>query len=196
MDLLEFAYGASGIEGLGAAMLCDDGDGSVVCYFVEHEWTDAEKLYHINVKEGIAGLAALATFNPIAPCRHALAHGDNTTETITSATNKSRSALQSVVLQHRAAFAIQTGVVTRVRRVASKDNVLADPVSRLARATFKEEARKLGASKFVRLPLSNETKALIGELAVRLNELTYRGRRADVRHSKKRRRGVVAGEVL
>ena len=73
--------------------------------------------------------------------------------------------MQSVVLQHRAAFAIQTGVVTRVRRVKSKDNVLADPVSRLARATFKEEARKLGATKFVRLDMSKEATALIEELA-------------------------------
>ena len=175
IDLLEFAYDASGIEGLGAAMLCDDGDGNVVCYFTEHEWTDFEKRYHINVKEGIAGFAALSTFYTIAPCRHALAHGDNTTETITSSTNKSRSALQSVVLQHRAAFAIQTGVVTRVRRVKSKDNVLADPVSRLARATFKEEARKLGATKFVKLPMSKETTALMDELAVRLTELEEDG---------------------
>ena len=35
--LLEFAYDASGIEGAGAAMLRDDGDGQAVCYFVEHE---------------------------------------------------------------------------------------------------------------------------------------------------------------
>ena len=53
------------------------------------------------MKEGIAGYAGLASFYPMAPHRHALAHGDNTTETITSAKNKSRSALQSVVLQHR-----------------------------------------------------------------------------------------------
>ena len=79
-----------------------------------------------------------SSFYTRSPKRFYLAHGDNTTEMITLATNKSRSALQSVALQHRAAFAIQTGVVTRVRRVKSKDNVLADPVSRLARATFKE----------------------------------------------------------
>ena len=124
VDLLEFAYDASGIEGLGAAMLREDGNGEMVCYFIEHAWTDFEKRYHINVKEGLAGYAALTSFYPIAPHRHALAHGDNTTETTTSTTNKSRSALQSVVLQHRADFAIQTGVVTRIRRVTSKDNVL------------------------------------------------------------------------
>ena len=100
VDLLEFAYDASGVEGLGAAMLRDDGNGEVVCYFIEHEWTDEEKRYHINIKEGVAGYAALTSLYPIAPHRHALAHGDNTTETITSATNKSRSAMQSVVLQH------------------------------------------------------------------------------------------------
>ena len=174
-DLLEFAYDASGIEGAGAAMLRDDGDGQVVCYFYEHEWTELEKRYHINVKEGIAGYAALTSFYPIAPHRHALAHGDNTTETTTSSTNKSRSALQAVVLQHRAHFAMQTGVVTRVRRVTSKDNVLADPVSRLARATFKEEARKLGATKFVRLPMAPEAHLLLGELAERLGELEEDG---------------------
>ena len=174
-DLLEFAYDASGIEGAGAAMLRDDGDGQVVCYFYEHEWTELEKRYHINVKEGIAGYAALTSFYPIAPHRHALAHGDNTTETTTSSTNKSRSALQAVVLQHRAHFAMQTGVVTRVRRVTSKDNVLADPVSRLARATFKEEARKLGATKFVRLPMAPEAHLLLSELAERLGELEEDG---------------------
>ena len=71
-----------------------------------------------------------------------------------SATNKSRSAMQSAVLQHRADFAGRTGVVTRLRRVKSKDNVLADPVSRLAMDTFKTEARKLGASRFVKIPLA------------------------------------------
>ena len=80
-----------------------------------------------------------------------------------------------MVLQHRAAFAIQAGVVTRVRRVKSKDNLLADPVSRLARGTFKEEARKLGATKFVKLPMSPETTALMDELAVRLAELEEDG---------------------
>ena len=175
VDLLEFAYDASGIEGLGAAMLREDGNGEMVCYFIEHAWTDFEKRYHINVKEGLAGYAALTSFYPIAPHRHALAHGDNTTETTTSATNKSRSALQSVVLQHRADFAIQTGVVTRIRRVTSKDNVLADPVSRLALETFKEEARKLGAKKFVRLPMAPEATALIAALGGRLAELEEDG---------------------
>ena len=174
-DLLEFAYDASGLEGLGAAMLRDDGNGEVVCYFIEHAWTDDEKLFHINVKEGLAGYAALTSFYPLAPQRHALAHGDNTTETITSAKNKSRSALQSVVLQHRAAFALQTGVVTRVRRVSSEDNVLADPVSRLARATFKDEARKLGATKFVRLPLAPEVQRLLDDLTERVGELRADG---------------------
>ena len=175
VDLLEFAYGASGIEGLGAAMLREDGNGEIVRYFIEHAWTDFEKRYHINMKEGLAGYAALASFYPIAPHRHTLAHGDNTTETATSAANKSRSVLQSVVLQHRADFAIQTGVVTRIRRVASKDNVLADPVSRLALETFKEDARKLGAKKFVCLSMAPEATALIESLGNRLAELEEDG---------------------
>ena len=62
VDLLEFAYDASGIEGLGAAMLREAGNGEMVCYFIEHAWTDSEKRYHINVKEGLAGYAALASF--------------------------------------------------------------------------------------------------------------------------------------
>ena len=175
VDLLEFAYDASGVEGLGAAMLRDDGNGEVVCYFIEHEWTDEEKRYHINIKEGVAGYAALVSLYPIAPHRHALAHGDNTTETITSATNKSRSAMQSVVLQHRADFAGRTGVVTRLRRVKSKDNVLADPVSRLAMDTFKAEARKLGATRFIKIPLAPEVGRLLDELAERLVELEADG---------------------
>ena len=83
--------------------------------------------------------------------------------------------MQSVVLQYRADFAIQTGVVTRIRRVTSKDNVLADPVSRLALETFKEEARKLGAKKFVRLPMASEATALIAALGSRLAELEEDG---------------------
>ena len=156
-------------------MLRDDGQGNVVCYFVEHEWTEAERCYHINVKEGLAGYTALTSFYPLAPHRHALAHGDNTTETLTSTANKSRSILQSVVLQHRADFAMRTGVVTRIRRVKSKDNVLADPVSRLARSTFKDEARKLGATKFVKVPMAPEAKALLAALAGRLEELRQDG---------------------
>ena len=71
-------------------MLREDGNGGIVCcYFAEHAWADFEKRYHINVKEGLAGYAALVTFYLNAPHRHALAHGNNTTETTTSAT-KSR----------------------------------------------------------------------------------------------------------
>ena len=61
VDLLEFAYGVSGVEGLGAAMLREDGDGQVICYFVEHAWNPHEMRYHINIKEGIAGNAGPAT---------------------------------------------------------------------------------------------------------------------------------------
>ena len=50
------------------------------------------------MKEGIAGHAALTGFFPVAPRPAALAHGDNTTEQCTSAANKARSVLQSVVL--------------------------------------------------------------------------------------------------
>ena len=160
VDLLEFAYDASGIEGLGTATLRENGNGEMVCYFIEHAWTDFKKRYHINVKEGLAGYAALTSFYPIAPHRHALAHGNNTTETTTSATNKSRSALQSVVLQHRADFSIQTGVVTRIRRVTSKDNV---------------QAQKLGAKKFVCLPMVPEAAALIAALGRRPAELEEDG---------------------
>ena len=63
----------------------------------------------------------------------------------------------------------------RVRRVTSKDNVLADPVSRLARATFKEEARKLGATEVVRLPMAPEVHLLLDKLAERLGELEEDG---------------------
>ena len=35
-------------------MLCDDGNGEVVCYFIEHEWTDEEKRYHININASVA----------------------------------------------------------------------------------------------------------------------------------------------
>ena len=56
-----------------------------------------------------------------------------------------------------------------------KDNVLADPVSRLALGTFKDEAQKLGAKKFVRLPMSPEATALIAALAGRLAELEEDG---------------------
>ena len=97
--------------------------------------------------------------------------GDKTTKTIISSMNKSRSALQAVVLQHQADFAMRTSVMTRVRRVKSKDNTLSDPVPRLTRATFKDEARKLGATKFVRLPISIETINLIDSLSARLKKL-------------------------
>ena len=58
-----------------------------------------------------------------------------------------------------------------MRRVKSKDNVLADPVSRLATSTFKDEARKLGATKFVQLPMAPEVRQLFDDLATRLGEL-------------------------
>ena len=72
---------------------------------------------------------------------------------------------------------MQIGTVTRVWRVASQGNVLAVPVSRLAlaRATFEEEARKLGATKFVRLSMAPEARLLLGELAEWLGELEEDG---------------------
>ena len=66
---------------------------------------------------------------------------------------------------------MRTDVVTRVWRVKSKDSTLADPASRLARATFRDVARKLGATKFVRLPIAVKTIDLIDSLSVGLREL-------------------------
>ena len=147
------------------------------CYYFEHAWerNTRPKHLHINVKEGLAGFAALATFYPLAPWRCALAHGDNTTEQATSEANRARSVLQTVVLQHRAAFVAETGVVVRQRRVKSKDNVLADAVSRLASKDFKREARRLGATRFVRLGLAASARALIDDAIVTLERLELDG---------------------
>ena len=176
-ELLEFAYDASGNEGMGGAMLREDARGVITCYYFEHAWraNTRPKHLHINVKEGLAGFAALATFYPLAPWRCALAHGDNTTEQATSEANRARSVLQTVVLQHRAAFVAETGVVVRQRRVKSKDNVLADAVSRLATKDFRREARLLGATRFVRLGLAAPARALIDEVIMTLERLESSG---------------------
>ena len=176
-ELLEFAYDASGNEGMGGAMLRKDARGITTCFYFEHAWerNTRPKHLHINVKEGLAGFAALATFYPLAPWRCALAHGDNTTEQATSEANRARSVLQTVVLQHRAAFIADTGVVVRQRRVKSKDNVLADAVSRLASKDFKREARRLGATRFVRLGLAASARALIDDVIVTLERLELDG---------------------
>ena len=127
------------------------------------------------MKEGIAGHAALTGFFPVAPRPAALAHGDNTTEQYTSAANKARSVLQSVVLQHSAEYVAKVNVVRRQARVRSKDNVLSDAISRLNEHDFRTEARKLGATRFVRLPLSVETRALLDDLDARLAQLEADG---------------------
>ena len=173
--LLEYAYDASGGDGLGAVMMQDDPDGGRTCYYILHRWQGSHRRLHINIKEGIAGHAALTGLYPISPRPAALAHGDNTTEQHTSAANKARSVLQSVVLQHRADFVIRTNVVSRQARVRSKDNVLSDAVSRLNEKDFRSEARKLGVTRFVRLPLSDETNRLLEDLDARLEQLEEDG---------------------
>ena len=173
--LLEYAYDASGGDGLGAAMLQDGPDGTRTCYYILHRWRGNHRRLHINVKEGIAGHAALTGLYPVAPRPAALAHGDNTTEQYTSAANKARSVLQSVVLQHSAEFVAKVNVVRRQARVRSKDNVLSDAISRLNEHDFRTEARKLGATRFVRLPLSAETHALLDDLDARLAQLEADG---------------------
>ena len=173
--LLEYAYDASGGDGLGAAMLQDGPDGTRTCYYILHRWRGDHRRLHINVKEGIAGHAALTGFFPVAPRPAALAHGDNTTEQYTSAANKARSVLQSVVLQHSAEYVAKVNVVRRQARVRSKDNVLSDAISRLNEHDFRTEARKLGATRFVRVPLSVETRALLDDLDARLAQLEADG---------------------
>ena len=174
-DLLEFAYDASGGDGLGAAMLTADAEGVITCYYILHRWRGHHRRLHINIKEGVAGYSALTGFHPIAPRPSALAHGDNTTEQRTSEANKARSVLQSVVLQHRAGYVAEVNVVCRQARVRSKDNVLSDAISRLDEEGFRAEARKLGASRFVRLPLSAEAHALLRDLDARLAQLEADG---------------------
>ena len=174
-DLLEFAYDASGGDGLGAAMLVDDADGGRTCYYILHKWEGVHRRLHINLKEGVAGHTALTGFYPLAPRPTALAHGDNTTEQRTSETNKARSVLQSVVLQHRAEFVADVNVSCRQARVKSKDNVLSDAISRLDEAGFRKEARLLGVTRFVRVPLPVEAVRLMDDLAARLAQLEADG---------------------
>ena len=80
---------------------------------------------------------------------------------------------------------MRTGVVTRVERVKSKDSTLADPASRLARATFRDVARKLGAAKFVRLPIAPRW-------FMRKSSVTWRGR--ATRPSRQRRTTATASK--
>ena len=53
--------------------------------------------------------------------------------------------------------------------------MLSDAISRLNEHDFRTEARKLGATRFVRVPLSVETRALLDDLDARLAQLEADG---------------------
>ena len=80
----------------------------VVCDLVEHEWTELEKRYHINMREGIAGYAAL-TFST------RLCHTDTRLLTVTTRPRPRRPRRTSREARSRQPF-YSTGRILRCKR--------------------------------------------------------------------------------
>ena len=85
----------------------------IVAFFFTWEWTDAQKNWHANVMESVAGQAILEVADAVAPAPFQTGRGDNTTANAGHRKNATRNIQIAAILRRRADFVLQA--VTRRR---------------------------------------------------------------------------------
>ena len=168
--VLSYYFDASSEVGMGAVALMPCDAGGLIAYYFYSRWGSRET-WHINVKESLAGFAALRAFHPIAQQRFSAAsirfvagRGDNTTANANSRKNSASSIVTSEVLRAQGEFILQASTVVRISHVPSKEN-LSDPLSRecgdgVGLSEFKRWARELGVARFVQVAIPDDISAL------------------------------------
>ena len=158
-------FDASTSWGMGGAALVRVG-GIIVAYFFTWEWTDAQRHWHVNVMESVAGETILEAADAVSPAPFQTGRGDNTTANAGHRKNATRNIQIAAVLRRRADFVLQRRIATRPVYVNTKKNVIGDPLSRGPQYfhEFRRAARQMGATKFVRLDIPSGIFALLREV--------------------------------
>ena len=139
---------------------------NVICFFYTHEWSEKERGWHVNVFEAVAGLTLLVTGHVASPAPFVSEFGDNNAANASAYRNATPNLQIARVLQKRADFVTDDRIATRQFRVSTEDNVLGDPLSRGPRymSKFKNTARAMGATSFVRMPIPPLITSLLVDL--------------------------------
>ena len=113
--------------------------------------------------EAVAGLALLVAGHIASPAPFVSEFGDNNVANASARRNATPNLQIAEILHHRAEFASQEKITTRQLRLSIEDNVLGDPLSRGPRymAKFRKEARKMGATSFVRMDVPSLILSLL-----------------------------------
>ena len=158
-------FDASTSWGMGGAALVRV-DDIIVAFFFTWERTDAQKNWHVNVMESVAGQTILEAAGAVAPAPFQTGRGDNTTANAGHRKNASRNIQIAAVLRRRADFVLQRRISTRPVYVNTKKNVIGDPLSRGPQyfPDFCRAARQMGATKFVRLDIPQSIFSLMQEV--------------------------------
>jgi len=158
-------FDASTSWGMGGAFLLRRGEG-YVCFFYYYQWRENEK-WHVNVFEAVAGLTLLVAGHIVSPAPFVSEFGDNNVANASARRNATPNLQIAEILHHRAEFVSKEKITTRQLRVSTDDNVLGDPLSRGPKymSKFYEEARKMGATSFVRMDVPPMILALLAVLA-------------------------------
>ena len=161
-------FGASASWGMGGAFLVRRGTNAIA-FLYTYEWSENER-WHVNVLEAVAGLALLVTGRIASPAPFVSEFGDNNAANASAYRNATPDLQIARVLQTRADFVTDNRIATRQFGVSTDDNVLGDPLSRGPRymSKFKDAARDMGATSFVRMPIPS----LITSLRVDLEEIS------------------------
>ena len=158
-------FDASTSWGMGGAFLLRRGKG-YVCFFFYYEW-GADEQWHVNVLEAVAGLTLLVAGHVASPAPFVSEFGDNNVANASARRNATPNLQIAEILHHRADFVSTEKITTRQLRVSTEDNVLGDPLSRGPKymSKFYEEARKMGATSFVRMDVPPMILSLMAVLA-------------------------------
>ena len=140
---------ASGNTGFGAFVHPPGEDRNATPLYFYGTWTDAERAWHINVKELLVTYWVVELIGSLIPAQHVtmyvVEHIDNTTAAGTASRNSSNSSPElNRLVELRAAAAAKTGWAFEQRYINTKANVRADALSRGDLAGFLESAQALG----------------------------------------------------
>ena len=166
-----YYFDASSKWGAGGAFIARDG----VCYYWQRRWRDGEgetsttKGWHINVGESYAGLYSLMGFTPIEYHDFWNEFGDNRVANASARRGTTPNACIAEVLRWRADFSNKNQVASCQTYVNTKDNVMADPLSRgddeKTMKLFYDAARARGATSFVRIKPIEELEQLADNIS-------------------------------
>ena len=173
-EAVEYFFDASTSWGAGGACVLDG-----TCYWWQHRWR-GEEPWHINVGENWGGYASLRLFSAVVPSSCFLEHGDNTVANATASRGSTPNRRIAEIVRDRGLFVLQRGIATQQEYVNTRENKMADPLSRgddpATLKAFEAAARERGALRFVRLAVDSH----LLDLERRVTEIGHDGEHEPV----------------